>query len=86
MTIASAPNSSTNSRKGSPRMIRRWKKALYLWIAARRRARALLWTKRADRMRAKADALLPLLAMGVMIGGLLAASYVSGHAVQVAGR
>ena len=53
-------------------------------VAARWAAKQM--AKLAESARAKADAILPALALAVMVGGLLGGSYVASHAVQVATR
>lgn len=67
-------------------MLRRWKKAMFLSIAVVVRSAVVPMARFSDRMRAKADALLPAFAIIVMLGGLMAANYAVSHTVVVAGR
>jgi hypothetical protein len=64
-------------------MLRRWKKALLLSIAVCVRSMVVPMARFSDRMRAKADALLPALALLALVGSLLACSYVTSTATAV---
>lgn len=56
-------------------MLRRWTKGLYLAIAITSRASAVRLALLSTWARANADALLPLMAVVVTLGGLVACSY-----------
>ena len=67
-------------------MRNRWKKGLLVSIAVAARWTATQMAKLAESARTKADAILPAVALAVMIGGLVLGSYAVSHAVVVAAR